>query len=367
MSFKELLSQENSNVLRGLAIMAIMLHNFFHYGFGFSSENEGNYIEENVNNFFIAINSGHTNIIAEILSFLGWIGVPVFIFLTGYGLSIKYPLQLLYKTETDKVLYDFPVNERKRYLKHSFLKLFWLMLPAILFFLLIDVIKQETWIHFIKRLSYLLMLPNLAYPLLKVNPGVYWYFGLTFQFYVFYFIARKRLSLWNLLIYSVLSIAGVYIAVMIKNPLLISWYRATFAGWFSVFAIGVWSAKYRESLNFNSSVLSETICVIILFVLIIWMNTNILAWLFIPIVALLWFCTLAKIICRVHFLKKLLVWIGHYSACIFVCHPIVRLLGRKTYTLTDNLFLTVSIYLAITFGLALVYMRIYKKLLTYSK
>ena len=41
MKDKSLLSRENSNVVRGLAILAIMFHNFLHLdSVGFSKENE---------------------------------------------------------------------------------------------------------------------------------------------------------------------------------------------------------------------------------------------------------------------------------------------------------------------------------------
>lgn len=85
---EDILSKENSKVLRGLAIMAIVLHNYLHI-LGFSPENEMSFSLENTNHFFSFFDDGH--FIAEILSFLGWLGVPVFIFLTGFGVAKHTP------------------------------------------------------------------------------------------------------------------------------------------------------------------------------------------------------------------------------------------------------------------------------------
>ena len=83
-----ILSKENSKVLRGVAIIAIALHNYFHI-LGFSTENEMAFSMENTNHFFSVIADGH--LFAEIFSFLGRLGVPVFIFLTGFGIATHTP------------------------------------------------------------------------------------------------------------------------------------------------------------------------------------------------------------------------------------------------------------------------------------
>ncbi len=98
LQISSLLTKENSQILRGVAILFIMLHNFIHLsGFGFSSENEMSFSADNAASFFSAIYSG-THIIYEFFSHLGWIGVPVFVFLTGYGVSFTPPHLTNYKS-----------------------------------------------------------------------------------------------------------------------------------------------------------------------------------------------------------------------------------------------------------------------------
>ena len=88
----DLLSRENSKIMRGIAILSIMLHNLLHNPvFGLSKENEMSYNQNLSDSFLNVLASGDTHIVAELISFLGWVGVPVFVFLTGYGLAQKYP------------------------------------------------------------------------------------------------------------------------------------------------------------------------------------------------------------------------------------------------------------------------------------
>lgn len=84
---RDLLTKENSLILRGLAIMAIMLHNFLHNPMlGFTQENEMSFSGEHVKHFFSTLDKKWFDPY-DWFSFLGWTGVVVFIFLTGFGVS----------------------------------------------------------------------------------------------------------------------------------------------------------------------------------------------------------------------------------------------------------------------------------------
>ena len=86
-----ILTRENSLILRGVAIVFIMLHNFLHVDFwGFTGENEMTFSLDNAAGFFSACAAG-SNWVGEFLSHIGWIGVPVFVFLTGYGVTFTPP------------------------------------------------------------------------------------------------------------------------------------------------------------------------------------------------------------------------------------------------------------------------------------
>ncbi len=219
---EKLLSRDNSMILRGVAIVFIMLHNFLHLSrFPFTGENEMGFSPEKAEGFFNAVSDG-SSVLGEFLSHLGWIGVPVFVFLTGYGVACKTPV------EKDGMV---------TYIKRNYLKLLALMLPAVLFFAGIDFLKGEIWPELFKRFSYLTMLTNFAYPYLVCDPGVYWYFGLTFQFYLLWAILGKRMNGKNLLIWSVALLVVLYVFSAWGAPNAMSIFRHCFTGWFPVFAI----------------------------------------------------------------------------------------------------------------------------------
>ena len=67
------------------------------------------------------------------------------------------------------------------------------MLPAVLFFIIGDIEDREL-MRIAKKVFALTMLHNFDYPHLKINPSIYWYFSLTFQYYVFFLFFRKKFA-----------------------------------------------------------------------------------------------------------------------------------------------------------------------------
>lgn len=349
----QLLSKNNSLIIRGLAILSIVFHNFLHfYRFGFAQENEFSFTSENAAGFFSHLGEGH--IFANCLSFLGWLGVPVFIFLTGYGFAIN----------------GFPENRKgwqKDFIKRGFLKLLALLVPALLFFFALDFVHHDIWPQLLKRSTYLTLLANFVYPYVFCNPGVYWYFGLTFQFYLLWALIGKHLNNKRLLAYSLLFLLGFGCLCIIQAPNLLSIYRNCFTGWFFIFAIGVYLAQNRriaETVLDKSPIWMAAVFSILGILLIILMNRWLISWLFVPIVSLFWFLSLEKILLHTHVVSGIFRWIGKLSACIFVCHPIARTITVGLYShFNDSLILATFFYLTLTAVISVVYYRYYKWIL----
>ena len=77
--------------MRGISILAICLHNLLHWNsLSFVQENESTFIIERPYQFFDNLQHLKTSIIFDVFYFLGFYGVPVFIFLSGYGLVKKW-------------------------------------------------------------------------------------------------------------------------------------------------------------------------------------------------------------------------------------------------------------------------------------
>lgn len=179
--------------MRGLAILSISLHNFIHKAiWGYAQQNELKFDVDNTWTFFehISKDCSFFTIIAESISFVGWFGVPVFVFLSGYGLMMKY--------KDKSMLLDR--GQKFAYIKHNYTKLLLLTLPAAVFFV-IPFLISGYWSRVAEMLFSLTFLNSLFSGIIidlhYITPS-FWYFSLAFQLYIVFLIIRKasRLNLW---------------------------------------------------------------------------------------------------------------------------------------------------------------------------
>lgn len=201
-----------TNVLRGVAIILIVLHNVTHIFCPFQ-ENEFGFSAERVSNFF---SNFHTMPFTALFSFYGWAGVSVFVFSSAYGLMAKYGGSRL---------------KPFRWLGNHYLKLFLLMAPCL--FLLFIVAKGmiggewELGLYFLEQ-TFLL---NITDPF-AIVPGIYWYVGMAFQLYVFFLLVRKLGT-------RSLAVLWIVSAVFLALTPGIEYMRHNFAGWIPEFVFGM--------------------------------------------------------------------------------------------------------------------------------
>jgi hypothetical protein len=76
-------------VLKGIAILAIVLHNYFHMLWGAVGENEFDFEPGRLRSFISAVGEPD-RLIQAFFSYFGHYGVLLFIFLSAYGLAIAH-------------------------------------------------------------------------------------------------------------------------------------------------------------------------------------------------------------------------------------------------------------------------------------
>ena len=170
------IDRDKTTLWRGLAISGIVIHNLLVGNFGFVGCNEMTFRISKTEDFMSSILHPSLSSIGDIFAFGGWIGVPVFVFLSGYGLQKKYG-----KTAS--------VNA-KEYFTYNYRKLLLLLLPAVLFYSAFYVLTKN-WPSLFSSVLSLSLLGNLWHLQLPLNPSIYWYFGLTWELYILYLIFRK--------------------------------------------------------------------------------------------------------------------------------------------------------------------------------
>ena len=335
-----MLSKIECSALRAIAIISIMLHNYCHAISYTVKENEFQYFSQNNMNLWSHVLTLNHNFIFDLLSFFGHYGVPVFLFISGYGLCRKYGL-------SEKKITSFS------FIRYHFIKLLRLMFFGYVISLLViwathgHNSSPVTFIQFILQLS---MLINLStFPSV---PGPYWYFGLTMQLYLLYiliFCKRKVL-------YSVIAVIFCLLIQLFCNPEgnLLGWLRGNFVGSLLPFCVGICSVYI--SVIFKRRIYLFTYVISIIFIFL--MGFNYQYWLVIPVFVVLSCISLIKMI--PYKILKYLDYIGSISASLFVVHPIIRSIAFR-YISTYNLYIQICIYLLS----CLLFSVIYKKIIEY--
>ena len=335
--------------MRGIAILAIMLHNYCHYVKGIVKENEYQFLERHCDQLWAVMTSPDEFLPMHLLSFFGHYGVPVFLFLSGYGLVMKYesaPVPTVGQRSAVRSAWDF--------ILYHYLKLLRMLIVGFTLFLMVDAVTPGRFpFHWDNVIAQLLMYINvLPEPDKIIWPGIYWFFGLMMELYVVYrLLLYRRRSL-----YVVLLIALCWLLQVFCEPdgEMLNRLRYNFIGGILPFGVGiivarvfsrseecgVWSentssadsaveatAEHISLHTPHSSLLERTphsilLGLLLAIVLTVAMSFSFHSWLWIPVVIIIGTIALVKVLPKV--VLKLFVWFGTYSAAMFVAHPIAR-------------------------------------------
>ncbi len=318
-----LLSRAECNILRGVAIIGIFLHNYCHWLAPIVKENEYTFSSHNVGVLNQVL--GHPDIYlpVHLLSFFGHYGVPVFLFLSAFGLVCKYEQS----AASGGIL---PRVGVMRFVRYHYLKLLKMMIGGFVAFVCIDAITPGRW-HYtvIQVVAQLGMFNNLLPdPDHQIWPGPYWFFGLMLQLYIVYRLLLYRRH-WSVAVVLVVVCVAVQLT-MVPDGDTINRYRYNFMGGMLPFGLGLLYARYGYRLRqeqcsawlwgagFVASCLLVYVC-----------SLSFTLWAIAPaIVCIGAVCMVKWIGCwsnnvgnRVAYV---LGWMGQISAALFVSHPIVR-------------------------------------------
>ncbi|CAM2840120.1 acyltransferase family protein [Moritella viscosa] len=176
------ITKVDSNILKGLGILMIAIHNFMHR-FPTPSENEMEFTSGKVFNLFDILLTEPAGIIRALFSYFGHFGVQIFIFLSAYGLMKKYA-----KNE-NKLLYIKFIIDR-------LVKIYPMFLLAIvsyfIFMFTFNVVYNgmgfaEWFIPLSKPLIFKLSLLYNFYPYQGLSlVGPWWFLSFIFQFYLIF-------------------------------------------------------------------------------------------------------------------------------------------------------------------------------------
>ena len=324
--------------------MFVVLHNLLHLLLP-TVENEFTFSQSRTLLFWRELIDFRFDFWKDVFSFLGWYGVSTFMFLTGYGLTIKYG-----SLNTDSQ------QSFKLFITKHFKKLFLLMFLPYIPFAILQLYKG----NYIEIITQLTLVSNIFHPN-SINPGVFWYFGLIFQFYILYAllmqIEGKAYRKTILLLFNIVSI--FCLVLFSHDEPFVNWMRHNCIGWVLPFSIGVWFAEGFVASKYFDQSWENFIWIIIGSILLVLANLNYCTWLISPILSILIAIGFAKLMKWCLFFEKCFIWIGGLSAYMFAVHPLVRLACLKLFPNDMISSLYILGYLSVTVVVAMIYKKIH--------
>ena len=352
---KELLTRKECTAMRGIAILAIMLHNYCHFIGKIVQENEYQYFSSNNDHLWQMLTHPDALLPVHLLSYFGHYGVPVFLFLSGFGLVKKY------ETSQDSC-------PPMRFLRYSYLKLLRLLIVGFVLFVCVDMGTPGRFpFHWDNVLAQLLMYINvLPEPDKIIWPGIYWFFGLMMQLYIVYRLLLYRRSPW--IVVGLMVVCWLLQVFCEPSGETLNRLRYNCIGGMLPFGLGIMAAKI-PTLGKNISHTGEKVfprwgifmAFLLSSVLVFAMCFNFQTWLWIPVVIIIGCVSMVKLMPEC--VLKVFVWFGGISAAMFVTHPIARKLFITVawkQDIYDGLMLYVIVAIALSWAVKQIIDRIPK-------
>ena len=360
-----MLTKSDNHLLKGIAILSIMLHNLLHLLPGAVAENEFTFSARNIQRVLFEFHHSQEvwRMIASVFSHFGHYGVPIFLFLSGYGLVMKYEKSLTQAPSTLPFLWQ--------HMK----KLWGLMIPGFvvaLFFLTdwhtftLSFGKSNPWLT-LAFLGNFFEFDTLIY-------GPWWFFSLMLQLYLLYrciFYRWKRaIPLWSIVGLSILAMwlaNESNIHLEISDSSLLRYLRVSALGHLLPFALGIsaarwggaatmtkWKNKLSPILQQGLSLLTSLLGLVLLYC----SAFHFTFWLFSPLFAIMAVVPWASLLRHPSFRMGWEHW-GIYSSALFVYHPIIRaeILPRASQAAERNDVATLGWSIALFITLAYILAR----------
>ena len=323
--------------MRGIAILAIMLHNYCHFIGGIVKENEYQFFASNNEGLWQVLTHPDELLPVHLLSYFGHYGVPVFLFLSGFGLVMKYERKM---QEQVRVL---------PFVRYNYLKLLRMLIVGFTLFLIVDIMSPGRFkFHWDNVIAQLLMYINiLPTPDRIIWPGIYWFFGLMMELYIVY-----RLLLYRQKDYVVLVLVMVcWLLQVFCDPegKTLNRLRYNLIGGMLPFGAGILVGRHADKLKVSLARWQWAMTVIIATVFILAMSLHFQSWLWIPLLIIVG--TVAMVKALPQQVMRLCVWFGGISAAMFVTHPIARRLFI-TVAWKQDIYDGLMLYVLVTIALS---------------
>lgn len=345
---KELLTLAESKALRGMAILGIILHNYCHF-LGFAvKENEYTFNPDKPRMLLDRLATLDHHLFVHVMSFFGHYGVPVFLFISGFGLVCKY------ERKTPARVGALP------FAGFHYAKLLRLMFLGYIGFAVVSYLHPHGYHGYTfgrvaaQLLMYINMLPD---PDHIIKPGPYWFFGLMMQLYIVYRLIIYRRNSLNVVVLIALCwlLQALFTPANDPGGAVLNRIRYNFMGAMLPFGAGVLYARYGRSLTTPAYMAVAVVSAVAVFAGSFWFQT----WLWVPLFVVTGAVATVKLLP-----SRLLmpcVWFGAVSSALFVVHPITReIIIKMSYR--GDIYTGIAVYMAASLLLAWIFKLLFRYL-----
>lgn len=361
------LTKTDTAFLKGIAILMIVLHNFCHHLPMSVTENEYTFSPDRILRLWHYCCQGGPHVVLNLFSHFGHYGVPLFLFLSGYGLVRKYE-----KNAVPMLSLPGHIRADAGFILTHARKLWRLMLPAIAIYWAWVMWSGGAWK--VSATDLLAMVTFTSNLLIKRNLilGPWWFFSLILQLYIiyriiFYHFRSQRVLLGVTALFFLIQ-AFLYFAYVRLTPDgrialfdtdpyhtdLFNYGRYNALAWLLPFAAGIFAARSQWAENCKPSRTTLIACSLTGTLLLAVAALDAFQWLLSPLYLLLAMLPMAFLV-KGKTWRKAMEWTGTISATIFALHPIARavtITAAKNAERTGQWMLTychIALYLLLTF------------------
>ena len=312
----EALTHEKVTALKGVAILWIMLHNFYHFIFSKTKENEVDFDPARFEYFLTDFIVTPSEWIAALFTYFGHFGVQIFIFLSAYTLCLSYP----------SGGFQFFISRiKKLYPTIIATMALWLTVYISLFVALTDITISQGWQYLQPILIDLVALltgvynfvPGSVFPMV----GPWWFIPFILQFYMMWSVSASWLNKTSLHRLSLCFIASLAISLfcipLVKSHFDINLLLTVF-GHLPEIIFAVYCARFGiPKLGYMLMVGAPLLFISSLYAEFYFLH---------HLSALLVFLPLSILLIRfnnnAHY--KVMLWLGRYSLTLFLVNGILR-------------------------------------------
>ena len=323
---KELLTRSECTAMKGIAILGIMLHNYCHWLKDIVRENEFTWRQLRCDRLLEVLQQPDELLPMHLFSFFGHYGVTVFLFISGFGLVMKYERSPL------------PEVGIWRFLRYNYLKLFRILVVGFVLFVMLDAITPAMHRYKASEVVAILgMYANfLEHPAQVIWPGPYWYFSVTLQLYLLYRLVFYRWRHWSVVVALMVG-CWIWQLCYCDDMVTLERLRYNLVGGLLPFGMGLLAARSEKLKEMCGKLRLPLYAVLFMLSILFAFYFSLLSpqmWLWVPALAAVGTMALVKLMPQ--WLMPSVVWLGTISAAIFVMHPLVRKIFIRPYLQYDQ-------------------------------